>query len=96
MDGFDVAFKDRSGVITPHSNGNLDWNQQANSFNGVGVPSATTNTGNYQVDASGRVTVSVNNVTSSIVFYLSSANSGVMVQEDGADIGGTFETQATQ
>ncbi|HWZ83470.1 MAG TPA: hypothetical protein VNW47_12635 [Terriglobales bacterium] len=98
MDGFDVAFKDRTGVITPHSNGNLDWNQQANSFdiNFGGVPSATTTTGNYQVDASGRVTVSVNNVSSSIVFYLSSANSGVMVQEDGADIGGTFETQATQ
>jgi len=98
MDGFDLAFKDRSGIITPHANGNLDWNQQANSFdvNFGGVPTATTTTGSYQVDASGRVTVSVNNVSGSIVFYLSSANTGVMLQEDGADIGGTFETQATQ
>jgi hypothetical protein len=98
MDGFDAAFKDRSGVITAHGNGNLDWNQQANSFdvNIGGAPSAITTSGTYQVDATGRATVGVNNVSGNIVLYLTSPNSGVMVQEDGADIGGTFETQATQ
>jgi hypothetical protein len=98
MDGFDVAFKDRSGVITAHGNGNLDWNQQANSFdiNSGGLPSATTTNGTYQVDASGRVTVSVNNVSGSIVFYLSANDSGFMVQEDGADIGGSLDSQAAQ
>jgi hypothetical protein len=98
MDGFDVAYKDRSGVITPNGSGTFQWNQQANSFdiNLGGSPSATTTNGTYQVDSSGRVKVVVNNVTSDIVFYLSSSNSGFMVQEDGADIGGAFLTQATQ
>ena len=98
MDGFDVAFKDRSGVITPHGNGALDWNQQANSFDTIlgGTPSSITRSGTYQVDSNGRVTVSVNDVSNSIVFYLSSSTSGFMVQEDGADIGGAFVQQATQ
>jgi hypothetical protein len=48
------------------------------------------------VSSNGRVTVVVNNVSSGIVFYLSSSNSGFMVQEDGADIGGAFVQQASQ
>jgi hypothetical protein len=98
MDGFDVAYKDRSGVITPKGNGSLDWNQQANSFDVIqgGLPSSTTTNGTYQVSSNGRVTVVVNNVSNAIVFYLSSSNSGFMVQEDGADIGGAFVTQASQ
>ena len=98
MDGFDVAYKDRSGVLTPNGSGSLAWNQQANSFdiNLGGVPSSTTTNGTYQVSSNGRVTVIVNNVSSGIVFYLSSSNSGFMVQEDGADIGGAFVQQASQ
>jgi hypothetical protein len=98
MDGFDVAYKDRSGVLTPNGSGSLDWNQQANSFdvNLGGVPSSTTTNGTYQVGSNGRVTVVVNNVSSGIVLYLSSSNSGFMVQEDGADIGGAFVQQASQ
>ena len=98
MNGFDVAYKDRSGVVTPNGSGTFNWNQQANSFDVVngGVPSATTTNGTYQVDSSGRVTAVVNNVSSVVVFYLSSTNSGFMVQEDGADIGGAFVTQASQ
>jgi hypothetical protein len=41
------------------------------------------------------VAVNVNNVSPSLVFYLNSANSGFMVQED-ADIGGAFTVQASQ
>ncbi len=98
MDGFDLAYKDRSGVLTPNGSGSLDWNQQANSFdmNLGGVPSSITTNGTYQVSLNGRVTVVVNNVSSGIVFYLSSSNSGFMVQEDGADIGGAFVQQASQ
>jgi hypothetical protein len=98
MDGFDAAYKDRSGVITPKGTGSLDWNQQANSFDTIqgGFPSSSTTSGSYQVSANGRVTVTVNNVSNAIVFYLSSSNSGFMVQEDGADIGGAFVTQASQ
>jgi len=47
------------------------------------------------VAANGRVTVTVNGVTNSLVFYLSGPNTGVMVQED-ANIGGAFSQQAGQ
>ncbi len=97
MDGFDVAFKDRVGLFKPTSGG-FNWNQEANSFDatlGIGTLTSLGTNGTYQVSSNGRVTVTVNNVTSSLVFYLSSANTGFMVQED-ADIGGAFSQQASQ
>jgi hypothetical protein len=96
MDGFDVAFKDRVGAFKPTTSG-FNWNQAANSFNASqgGLLTATATNGTYQVSSNGRVTVTVNNVDNSIVFYLGSANSGFMVQED-ADIGGAFAVQASQ
>jgi hypothetical protein len=96
MDGFDVAFKDRVGAFKPTSSG-FNWNQAANSFDVTlgGNPSVLLTSGTYQVSSNGRVTVTVNNVTSSLVLYLSSANTGFMVQED-ADIGGAFTQQASQ
>jgi hypothetical protein len=99
MDGFDVAFKDRVGLFKPTSSG-FDWNQAANSFDTSIFPPVATLTslptnGTYQVSANGRVTVTVNKLTPSLVFYLSSANTGFMVEED-ADIGGAFSQQASQ
>lgn len=97
MDGFDTAFKDRVGLFKPTTTGAFNWNQAANSFdvNLLGSPTATATNGTYTVSSNGRVTVTVNGITSSLVFYLSSANTGVMVQED-ADIGGSFSQQASQ
>lgn len=97
MDGFDVAFKDRVGLFKPTSGG-FNWNQSANSFDAttaIGNPSTLPTSGTYQVSSNGRVAVTVNGITSSLVFYLSSANTGFMVQED-ADIGGAFTQQASQ
>lgn len=97
MDGFDTTFKDRVGLFKPTSGG-FNWNQAANAFDPVqeiGTPTATTTNGTYQVSSNGRVTVTVNGITSSLVFYLSSANTGFMVQED-ANIGGAFTQQASQ
>ena len=96
MDGFDTAYKDRVGAFKPTSSG-FNWNQAANSYdvNLGGSPSALPTNGTYTVSSNGRVTVTVNGVTSSLVFYLSSANTGFMVQED-ADIGGSFAQQAAQ
>ena len=98
MDGFDVAFKDRVGVYKPTAT-TFNWNQAANSFDPTvfngGLLTATATNGTYQVSSSGRVTVTVTNVDNSIVFYLSSPNTGFMVQED-ADIGGAFTVQASQ
>jgi len=97
MDGFDTAYKDRVGALAPTSGG-FNWNQAANSFDanqGIGAPSALGTNGTIQIGSNGRATVTVNGVTSSLVFYLSSPNTGFMVQED-ADIGGTFAQQASQ
>ena len=96
MDGFDLAYKDRVGAFKPTTSG-FNWNQAFNSFdvNLGGNPLAIATNGTYTVSSNGRVTVNVNNVTPSLVFYLSSANSGFMVQED-ADIGGAFAVQASQ
>ena len=54
-----------------------------------------------RVSSNGRVAVVVNNVTVTgvtpgVVFYLISPNTGYMVQEDGADIGGAFTQQPSQ
>jgi len=97
MDGFDTAYKDRVGVFKPAAS-TFDWNQAADSFDattGIGTLTALGTNGTYQVSSNGRVTVTVNNVDNSIVFYLSSPNTGFMVQED-ADIGGVFAQQASQ
>jgi hypothetical protein len=106
MDGFDVTYKDRVGAFKPTAT-SFNWNQAANSFDPTvsngGLPSAIGTNGTYQVSSNGRATVVVNGVTASgvnpgVVFYLSSANSGFMVQEDivGYDIGGAFSQQASQ
>jgi len=96
MDGFDTAYKDRVGLFKPTTSG-FNWNQADNSFDIIagGNPLALSTNGTYTVSSNGRVTVTVNNVDNAIVFYLSSANTGFMVQED-ADIGGSFAQQAAQ
>src|SRR6202140_1575678 len=94
MDGFDTTDKDRVGVFDPTGTG-FKWNQEANAFSGVSTVSTLGTTGTYQVGSNGRVAVVVNGVTSNLVFYLSSPNTGFMVQED-ANIGGAFSQQASQ
>ena len=97
MDGFDVTYKDRVGAFQPTSSG-FNWNQAANAFDptiGIGTLSTTGTNGTVQVSSNGRVAVTVNGVTSSLVFYLSGPGTGFMVQED-ADIGGAFSQQASQ
>ncbi len=99
MDGFDTAYKDRTGAFQPTTGNNFNWDQSSNSFDTTlgGTPSSLGTNGSFQVSSNGRVVVTVNNVTNSqaLILYLSSPSSGVMVQED-ADIGGSFSTQASQ
>jgi hypothetical protein len=96
MDGFDTTFKDRVGAFQPTGSG-FNWKQAANAFdvNLGGISSSLGTTGTAQVSANGRVAVTVNGVTNSLVFYLSGPGGGFMVQED-ADIGGVFSQQASQ
>jgi hypothetical protein len=102
MDGIDTGgIKDRVGIFAPAGSGILKWNQASNSFlpsAGSGQVTTLGTTATYQVSSNGRVTVVVNNVnttTPGMVFYLSSPNTGVMVEED-SNVGGTFAQQATQ
>ena len=98
MDGFDTTLKDRVGDFETTSSTAFNWNETSNAF----LPSALSGqvstlgtNGTYTVSSNGRVAVVVNGVTTTAVFYLSSPNSGFMVQED-ADIGGAFSQQASQ
>jgi hypothetical protein len=97
MDGFDTTYKDRVGAFDPTSSTAFSWKQAANAFdiNLGGNPSTLGTNGTTQVSSNGRVAVTVNGVTGSLVFYLSGPGSGFMVQED-ADIGGAFSSQASQ
>jgi hypothetical protein len=102
MDGIDTGgIKNRVGIFSPSGSGILRWNQESNSFlpsAGSGQVTTLGTTATYQVSANGRVTVVVNNVTSGtpgMVFYLSSPNTGFMVEED-SNVGGSFVQQATQ
>jgi hypothetical protein len=96
MDGFDTTYKDRVGAFQPTSSG-FNWKQAANAFdvNLGGILSSLGTNGTAQVSSNGRVAVTVNGVTNSLVFYLSGPGSGFMVQGD-ADIGGAFSQQASQ
>jgi hypothetical protein len=99
MDGFDAGgFKDRVGDFDSTSSTAFNWNQTANSFNpttGIGLVSALGTNGTDTIGSNGRVAATVNGVTTTVVFYLSSTNTGFMVQED-ANIGGAFAQQTTQ
>jgi len=102
MDGIDTGgIKDRVGIFTPSGIGILKWNQESNSFlpsAGSGQVTTLGTTATYQVSSNGRVTVVVNNVNTTspgMIFYLSSPNAGVMVEED-SNVGGSFAQQATQ
>ena len=99
MDGFDTTLKDRVGDFETTSTTAFNWNQAANAFDpstGLGVLSTTGTSGTYgTAGPNGRVAAVVNGVTTSVVFYLSSPNTGFMVQED-ADVGGVFAQQASQ
>jgi hypothetical protein len=92
MDGFDTSVKDRVGDFKTTSSTAFNWNQTANAsgnITGLGT------NGTFTASSNGRVAAVVNGVTTSVVFYLSSNNSGFMVQED-ANIGGAFVQQASQ
>ncbi len=98
MDGFDTTLKDRVGDFETTSSTAFNWNETSNAFlpsAGQGVISAVGTNGTCTVSANGRVAVVVNGVTTTAVFYLSSPNTGFMVQED-ANIGGAFSQQASQ
>jgi len=102
MDGFDanqqLPYRDRVGTWTPDGAGAVKTSYVASGYlpSVPPVSTATSNSlsGTYAVDASGIATASVNNLSSNLIFYMVSANSGYMLQADtGVDIGGAFTIQ---
>lgn len=102
MDGFDanaqLPFRDRVGTWIPNGSGSVSTNYVASGFLPSSPPlgSATPNSlsGTYTIDASGRATANVNNLSRGLILYLVSNNSGYMLQADsGVDIGGAFTVQ---
>jgi len=83
---------DQVGAFEPTSSTAFNWKEQANQAGGL---TAIGTNGTYTVSANGRVAVTVNGITPSLIFYLSSANTGFMVEEDWND-GGVFALQASQ
>jgi hypothetical protein len=96
MDGYPGSLGDQVGDFLATSSTAFNWNEQAN-LAGDGAAAIGTN-GSYTISSNGRVEVTVNNFNpaSSLVFYLSSPNTGYMVEVDGSgDIGGAFTQQTS-
>jgi hypothetical protein len=96
MDGYPGSLGGQVGAFDPTSSTAFNWNEQANAA-GTGAGPIGTN-GTYTVSSNGRVEVIVNNFNpaSDVVFYLSSPNTGFMVEVDGSgDIGGVFTQQTS-
>ena len=102
MDGFDanaqLPYRDRVGTWSPNGSGSVTTNYVASGYLPSSPPagSATPNSlsGTYTIDASGRATAIVNSLSSGLILYLVSNNSGYMLQADsGVDIGGAFTLQ---
>ena len=82
---------DRTGTIQTDGNGNLGWAEQVNSG---GSGNSVCLAGTYSASANGRVTGSVNSLSSSLVFYMISPNSAYALQGDsGAQQSGGMVNQ---
>jgi fibronectin-binding autotransporter adhesin len=85
---------DRTGTIQTDGNGNLGWAEQVNSG---GSGNSVCLSGTYSASANGRVTASVSNLSSSLVFYMISPNSGYALQGDSGaqESGGMVQQNQT-
>ena len=82
---------DRTGTIQADGSGNLSWAEQVNSG---GSPNSVCLGGIYSASANGRVTASVSSLSSNLVFYMTSSNSGYALQGDsGAQESGGMVNQ---
>lgn len=102
MDGFDsnssFPWRDRVGTWTPDGAGSVRTNYRASGFSTAPPPLGSVTdanlTGTYAVDSTGRSIANVNSLSSNLIFYMVSGNSGYILQADnGVDIGGAFTIQ---
>ncbi|HEX7422542.1 MAG TPA: hypothetical protein VF311_01455 [Terriglobales bacterium] len=105
MDGFDATaqfpYRDRVGTWTPNGSGSVSTSYRASGFNPSFPPTGSfsdnTLSGTYSTGSSGRTTSAINGVSSNLILYMGSNNSGYILQADtGVDIGGAFVVQVEQ
>jgi len=82
---------DRTGTIQADGNGSLGWAEQVNSG---GNGNSVCLTGAYTTNTNGRVSASVDTLSSNLIFYLISQNAGYALQGDsGAQMLGGMVNQ---
>jgi hypothetical protein len=101
MDGYNSSnFLTRAGTLISDGNGNLQLNEEANSFVPGSLPGLIndppTLPGNYTVGSNGRVAATISSVSSNLVFYLVSPSQAYILQNDPAtEISGTIQLQTS-
>jgi len=95
MDGFDSSLaltKERVGVMNLNGSGTISLGEVSNASGSAST--SGTLSGTYNVGSNGRVTGSVNSLSSGLVFYLVSGSQGYLLQGDnGVSISGSMIKQ---
>ena len=101
MDGYNASnLLTRAGTLISDGNGNLQLNEEANSFVPGSLPGLIndppTLPGNYTVDSNGRVSATISSVSSNLVIYMVSPSQAYILQNDpSTEISGTLQLQAS-
>ena len=99
MDGFNASnLLTRVGTLFADGNGNLDLNEEANSFVPGSLPGLIndpgTLPGNYQVRSDGRVTGAISTVSSNLILYMVGPGQAYILQNDpNVEISGQISLQ---
>lgn len=101
MDGFNSNnLLTRIGTLISDGKGNLQLNEEANSFVPGSLPGLIndpgTLPGNYTVDGNGRVAAAISSLSSNLVMYMVSPGQGYILQNDpGTEIAGKMTLQTS-
>jgi hypothetical protein len=99
MDGYNSSnLLTRIGTFIPDGNGNLNLNEEANSFVPGSLPGLINNPptlpGTYMVATNGRVTAAINTLSSNLILYLVAPGQAYILQNDtGVEISGKVTLQ---
>jgi hypothetical protein len=101
MDGYNASnLLTRAGTLISDGNGNLQLNEEANSFVPGSLPGLIndppTLPGNYTVDPNGRVSATISSVSSNLVIYMVSPSQAYILQNDpSTEISGRLQLQTS-
>jgi hypothetical protein len=101
MDGYNTSnLLTRIGTLISDGKGNLQLKEEANSFVPGSLPGLINDppilSGNYTVDATGRVTAAVSTLSSNLVLYMVSPGQAYILQNDpGVEISGNVTLQTS-